>query len=345
MSKDNQKEKIPNVFNYKYFQLAFAVPLVLGFILMIFIWQNDNLSLEWPSKKTLEIFLSYMSVPLWIMGSAIPLATLATANFRAIQFQENLEYQKRNLERQEFEHALDLYHKELNIFTACFNSVLLNEEYKIIKGSNATLIYSKAFSKPTPNSTTSKCINTNFFRLILFFQEKMIKAYKNSLDSIEKFHENVIFTNMLSYVFISEFSRDEIFENLKLKDNSIPADASSLISFLLTFDSSLEEIASLLGVAKKSVKTNKLCDVVSFYIEICGLIRIFEDSGFYLSDEEINEINKDSTKVYSRQKHEDVKAFTNFLRCAVEKIQDKGDIDLNTLKTLWSTEYFEKPLF
>jgi hypothetical protein len=160
MPENNQKEKVRSVFNYKYFQLAAAVPLVLGFILMIFIWQYDNLSLEWPSKKTLETFLSYMSVPLWIMGSAIPLATLATANFRAIQFQENLEYQKRNLERQEFEHALDLYHKELNIFTACFNSVLLNEEYKIIKGSNATLIYSKAFSKPTPNSTTSKCINT-----------------------------------------------------------------------------------------------------------------------------------------------------------------------------------------
>ena len=343
MPKDEHTIKIPSVFNYKYFKLATVIPIVTSLVLMCFIWQNDNLSFEWPSKKSLETFFTFMSVPLWIMGSAIPFATLAAANFRAIQFQENLEYQKRNLERQEYEHALDLYHKELNIFTSCFNSVLLNEQYKIIKGSNATLIYSKAFRKPTPNSTTSKCINTGFFKLILFFQEKMIKDHKRTLYSIEKFDENVIFNHMLSNVFISEFTIDDILD-LKLKHHAIPADASSLISFLLTLDSSLEEIASLLGVAKKSVKTNKLCDVVSFYVEICGLIRIFEDSGFYLSDEEINEINKDSTRVYSRQEHEDVKAFTDFLRCAVENIQDKGDIDLNTLKTLWSTEYFEKPI-
>ena len=175
----NQKENIPSVFTYKYFWLAIAIPVSISLILMCFIWINDRLIPEWPNKNSLDIFLTFMSVPLWILGSSIPLATLAAANFRAIQFQENLKYQKNNLEfqkrtieRQEYEHALDLYHKELNIFTACFNSVLLNEEYKIIKGANATLIYSKAFRKPTPNSTTSKCINTGFFKLILLFQEK-----------------------------------------------------------------------------------------------------------------------------------------------------------------------------
>lgn len=123
---------------------------------MLFILQNDNLALEWPSKKSLDTFLTYMSVPLWIMGSSIPFATLAAANFRAVQFQENLKYQKdklafqkRNIERQEYEHVLDLYHKELEIFKAKLNSIFQNSGHKKFKPLDTTMLCIRFYKKPS----------------------------------------------------------------------------------------------------------------------------------------------------------------------------------------------------
>ena len=99
----NNNKKISSVFTYSYFWIAIIIPVSLSSLLMSFIFINDGLSIEWPNKETLSVFLEYMNVPLWILGSALPLATLATANFRALQFQSNLNYQKRTIERQEFE--------------------------------------------------------------------------------------------------------------------------------------------------------------------------------------------------------------------------------------------------
>ncbi|CAM3685810.1 MULTISPECIES: hypothetical protein [Pseudoalteromonas] len=155
----NQKENIPSVFTYKYFWLAIAIPVSISLILMCFIWINDRLIPEWPNKKTLDTFLTFMSVPLWILGSSIPLATLAAANFRAIQFQENLKYQKdnlefqkRNIERQEYEHVLDLYHKELSIFKEKLESVLENEKYEFITSGDSTMIFTRLYEKPSKTS-------------------------------------------------------------------------------------------------------------------------------------------------------------------------------------------------
>lgn len=335
MSKNNQKEKLRSVFNYKYFQLAVSVPLVIGFILMIFIWQNDNLSLEWPTKKTLETFLTYMSVPLWIMGSSIPFATLAAANFRAVQFQENLNFQKRNTERQEYEHAIDLYHKELQIFTACFSSTLSNHRYKNIQEENATLIFTKAYEKPSRNCLNHRIINPRFFRIILLFQETMLEVYDSILIGMQKFESYDLFIIMLKLIDPSYASDVEDKTNKKIT-SEVTKEVSLMIYSLYTLDSALEEISALLGVQYETIKTGNLSDVVQSYVEICGLIRVFEDSGFCISDDEICEINKDSKRTCSRQNHKRVMEFTEFLLNTVGKLENKGNLKLATQIDQWS---------
>ncbi|TMN46390.1 hypothetical protein CWB93_23740, partial [Pseudoalteromonas piscicida] len=62
----NNNKQITSVFTYSYFWIAITIPLSLSFLLMGFIFINDGLSIEWPSKETLSVFLEYMNVPLWI---------------------------------------------------------------------------------------------------------------------------------------------------------------------------------------------------------------------------------------------------------------------------------------
>lgn len=271
MSKDNQKEKVRSVFNYKYFQLAAAVPLVLGFILMIFIWQNDNLSFERPSKESLETFLTYMSVPLWIMGSAIPFATLAAANFRAIQFQENLNYQKRNIERQEYEHKLDLYHKELVLFKEKFEAAINNGGFKLIRSNDATSIYCRLYLKPKSKDDTHNTIDQNrvdyIFAFFINFEQEVFAIAKEP--NINKMKYEVIEN-------VTDFKDSKILADVCIRTNSYKV---KIIILLLTFENVLKELCDVIGIKHYSMFKFSLTKVIELVVDIFALQRTLLDTG------------------------------------------------------------------
>lgn len=319
MSKKNQKEKVRSVFNYKYFQLAAAVPLVLGFILMIFIWKNDNLSLEWPSKKTLDTFLAYMSVPLWIMGASIPFATLAAANFRAIQFQENLNYQKRNLERQEYEHALDLYHKELTIFKEKLTSSLANEKYKFITASDSTMIFTRLYEKPTkrcmvPAKPDSQVIEHLYFSISC--ASKGIKAIDGLrvITDIDKRNET-------KTVFLKKYfpelghGNHIIAEKLRFGDMMI-------LQFILIYEGILKQISHALGIKLMLVNSETVLDIIKFYSEV---IR------FYVSIQDESKWPESSIEYNDEVKEEDINILNHWLS---ETTFDQSDT-LNLIINRW----------
>lgn len=281
MPKNEQKVKTPSVFNYKCFKFAIAIPIFISVVLMWFIWQNDNLSLEWPSKKSLETFFTFMSIPLWIMGSAIPFATLAAANFRAIQFQENLEYQKRNLERQEYEHALDLYHKELTIFKEITNSVLKNENFKLIKPEDTTLIFINVFKKPLSNKDKPLVYDLETAKTLSLFMikvEKLIVKLDNcSLDG------NTLALHYLTKTAPKYFSIDIDAERLS-KDVHISAIKLALL--VSWFTQQTNRISNTLGVQQISIYDSKTGDILSLIEEVIKFYTIIYNSKFAL--EKIN---------------------------------------------------------
>ncbi|MDK1285949.1 hypothetical protein [Pseudoalteromonas umbrosa] len=179
--------KSSGVFSYKVFWFSLCAPVVIAVILMLAIAHNDNLSLDWPSQYSLTIFLKYMEVPIWIFGSSIPFATLAAANYRAIQFQENLDFQRRNLERQELEHVVDLYHKELILFKDKFEAVVHNGKFKCIRPEDATIIYTRFFPKP---KKAGDCIfKIDDVRVDYIYE--IIKFVEKEAFLIEKYNEEI----------------------------------------------------------------------------------------------------------------------------------------------------------
>ena len=271
MSKDNPKEKVRSVFNYKYFQLAVALPLVLGVILMFLIWQNDNLSLEWPTKKTLETFLTYMSVPLWIMGSSIPFATLAAANFRAIQFQENLNYQKRNIERQEYEHKLDLYHKELVLFKEKFEAVINNGGFKLIRSNDATSIYCRFYLKPESKDDTHNTIDQNrvdyIFAFFINFEQEVFAIAKEP--NLNRMKYEVI-------EYIIDDNDNKILSDVCMRTNSYKV---KIIILLVTFENNLKELCDVIGIKHYSIFKFSLTKVIELVVDIFALQRSLLDKG------------------------------------------------------------------
>lgn len=271
MSKDHQKEKVPSVFTYEYFWMAIAIPIVVGLILMFFIWQNDKLSFERPSRESLETFVTFMSVPLWIMGSAIPFATLAAANFRAVQFQENLNYQKRNIERQEYEHKLDLYHKELVLFKEKFEAVINNGGFKLIRSNDATSIYCRFYLKPKSKDDTHNTIDQNrvdyIFAFFINFEQEVFAIAKEP--NLNRMKYEVI-------EYIIDDKDNKILADVCMRTNSYKV---KIIILLLTFENDLKELCDVIGIKHYSIFKFSLTQVIELVIDIFALQRSLLDTG------------------------------------------------------------------
>lgn len=281
MPENNKKEKVRSVFNYKYFQIALALPLALGCTLMIFIWCNDNLSLEWPSKKSLDTFLSYMSVPLWVMGSSIPLATLAAANFRAIQFQENLNFQKRNTERQEFEHALDLYHKELSIFKEQLASVIVNLKFEIIKPEDVTSIYTCVFTKPVVNC--NKPLNYNLDTL-----EAMSDFMKRAEKLIVKLDNFSLKGETLARYYLKKVAPKHYRIDIEKLAKNVDIDKIKIALLINWFSIENNTTTRKLGIKCLALEEDKASDILKFLQEVIDLYQIIYNSVESKSEFSIN---------------------------------------------------------
>lgn len=286
MAKNSKIKKEPSVFNYKYFLLALAVPLALGCTLMIFIWCNDNLSLEWPSKKSLDTFLTYMSVPLWVMGSSIPLATLAAANFRAIQFQENLNFQKRNIERQEYEHALDIYHKELDLFKDKLSSLLPNARYQMITPQDSTVLFTRIYKKPS-KSEPGLTYNEDIVNMMFSYTEAVHTVMKSILGCKSR------------EVLIKSVS----FQKLKLDHDiftSLNLDGLRAAVFLARLDEITQNLCFCLGLKQNKLASSSILDSYRIIYEISKFYETLDhhciDDKYKPNKEHLIEINEKFTQ-------------------------------------------------
>lgn len=273
MAKNRKIKKVPSVFNYKYFQLALAVPLAIGCTLMIFIWCNDNLSLEWPDKKSLDTFLSYMSVPLWVMGSSIPLATLAAANFRAIQFQENLKYQKdnlefqkRNMKRQEYEHSLDLFHKELSLFKDSWSSLLKNENFNLIKPEDTTSIFLNVFKKPLSSEDKPLVYNLEKAKKLSLFMSKATKL-------IVKLDDCNVDSKTLAFYFLNKKAPKYFLIDIDAEKVSkeVHINAIKLALLVSWYSQQSNRVSNTFGVKQISIYDNHVGDILLLIKEVMKL--------------------------------------------------------------------------
>lgn len=259
---NNKNREIPSVFTYKYFWIAIIIPISISLTLMCFIWINDNLTLQWPNKNSLNTFLNFMSVPLWILGSSIPFATLAAANFRAIQFQENLEYQKCNLERQEYEHSLDIYHKELSIFREKLLSIIVNLKFKKIKPEDATILFSSLYQKPTKGNKEFKA-DEDFINKLKDYKTRTSELAWKLFENIDDAGHLNCLKEELKKVFQNKFGFELVgFDNLYNKQDLC------IIIYLCELDHDLRQILAVLGVKAERIGKSKLLEILRCHHEI-----------------------------------------------------------------------------
>ncbi|WP_198403008.1 hypothetical protein [Pseudoalteromonas sp. 1_2015MBL_MicDiv] len=271
--------KVQSVFTYSIFRISLIIPILLSIVLLLFIWVNDNLSITWPSKESLDVFLNYMEVPLWVLGSSIPLGTLAAANFRALQFQQNLLYQKENIERQNFEHIIDLYHKELSLFKEKFESIIINGKFKTIKGSNGALIFTRFYEKPTKENLN--VINLNKLRMESVFHfmttfEKSLFELGSKTASLEK-------ENEFRAAFIETFGKNISSSEKKILFSKINIYDGKILFLLTGIEEYHFEICQTLGIKHFSISSENIITVIYSIFDIYGLQSSLFDDGNSLS--------------------------------------------------------------
>ncbi|MBH0030266.1 hypothetical protein I6F10_04980 [Pseudoalteromonas sp. SWYJZ98] len=131
-----------SIFTYPIFLGFVGVPIIIATLLMWLIACSSNLSFAFITKESLELFVEYQKIPLFILSLALPLGTVAAANFRALQFNSNLE-------RQEYEHQLDLFYKGEEQFVKIMYGVIQTGNYKHFDHAFSSLIYSRLYKKPS----------------------------------------------------------------------------------------------------------------------------------------------------------------------------------------------------
>jgi hypothetical protein len=157
--------------------------------LMLFIADSSNLILAPITKESLELFVKYQKIPLLILSLALPLGTVAAANFRALQFQ-------RNLDRQEYEHQMDLYYKNREEFEKKVKGIVLGGGFRYFKDGHSVLVYSRFYDKPkagsiyyaTPSKTKLKKVHLTLNTFISTL--KRLESY--SLTILEEYKDDVL---------------------------------------------------------------------------------------------------------------------------------------------------------
>ncbi|WP_212748511.1 hypothetical protein [Pseudoalteromonas rubra] len=257
------------IFSYPLFWCAILFPVVISTTLMLFIGFNDNLTFQPPSRESLALFLDYMKVPLWILGSAIPFATLAAANYRAIQFQDNLDFQRRNTERQELEHTVELYHKELSLFKEKFEAIIYNGKFNLIRSEDSTIIYTRFYPKPKRREDVLFQIDEMRVKLVYEFM-KLIERVVFDLGKINSVStsgaERALKADVIKQVFntLSGQEQEDIIRSLNIYD-------VKLINFLLIVDEKKSFVCSSIGIKNYSVKDEPVVVVIRSILDIIGL--------------------------------------------------------------------------
>lgn len=180
-----------SIFTYPMFLSAVAAPITAATLLMLLIACSSNLSFTSITKESLELFVAYQKIPLFILSLALPLGTVTAANFRAIQFQKNLN-------RQEYEHHLDLYYKNIHEFEKKLQGSLEGSDTTFITIKHAYLIYSRFHSKPNYGELVDVKPNAKRIENI---SKKIIEIH-GLFNSIDENHE------ILAKFIKNEFGKD-----------------------------------------------------------------------------------------------------------------------------------------
>ncbi|MEJ6473800.1 hypothetical protein [Pseudoalteromonas piscicida] len=219
------------IFTYWVFWAFILIPIILSLILMCAIATGDALEFTKITKASLDTFIEYQKVPLVILGLSIPFGTLAAANFRAKQFH-------RNLERQEYEHQIDLYQKELNLFEKKFEGAIEPEKFTYVHSRHATIVFSRSRKYPEKGclfDPTPIVGNGNYLAILI----NPALEYLNNIFLQNKDEKHLQMVDMELFTnFIEHLDRFSNTSQVELE----------VLTFMTKFRPKFVEIGNLIGI-------------------------------------------------------------------------------------------------
>ena len=282
------------IFTYWVFWAFILIPIILSLILMCVIATGDALEFTKITKASLDTFIEYQKVPLVILGLSIPFGTLAAANFRAKQFH-------RNLERQEYEHQIDLYHKELDFFERKFEGTFKVDDIMFVRTTHGALVFSKSRKYPQKGE---------------LFDPTPI--YENGKEIAEII--NVMFGDLLKIFNVKE-NRNDVSTELSQRYRSYSSDtqkymcSNSEIRFLLfmvKYHRALNDVSRKLGI--KALGYDSTVDeyfrFVKEAVSLAAVVYKRETHEMFPQYSEIVTAYKETKKRYSSIKESDLKIKT-----------------------------------
>jgi hypothetical protein len=127
------------VFKSPLFRLSLALPLVVGFLLAMSIFNAENLTTDmFGGKKSIDLFWEYMKVPIALSSLSIPLVSWVIANHRSSQLVETIE-------KQEVKRLHDLYYDHSEYFSKTFGRFVETHYWKYIEREDLYLIHRQLY--------------------------------------------------------------------------------------------------------------------------------------------------------------------------------------------------------
>ncbi|WP_419147536.1 hypothetical protein [Pseudoalteromonas 'SMAR'] len=259
------------IFTYWVFWAFILIPIILSLILMCAIAIGDALEFTKITKESLDTFIEYQKVPLVILGLSIPFGTLAAANFRAKQFH-------RNLERQEYEHQIDLYHKDLDFFERKLDGAVGNRQFQYISKQHAALVFNNSRHYPVRGGMLFDATPKRYKALFLASDINTALAYLVDINKKECELSEKEIDDELFRVFFTHL------DNI----NDVVIDEIKVLTFMTKFYPTISKVANKIGIDQPKIDDG-YSNYCIFFREAISVVSVVYDldelSNFPLTSE------------------------------------------------------------
>ena len=127
------------VFKSPLFWLSLGLPLILGTVLAMSIFNAENLTIDiFGGKKSIDLFWEFMKVPIALSSLSIPLVSWVVANHRSAQLVETIE-------KQELKRLHDLYYDHSEYFSKTFGRFVDTHYWKYLERDDLYLIHRQIY--------------------------------------------------------------------------------------------------------------------------------------------------------------------------------------------------------
>lgn len=169
------------VFKSPLFWLSLGLPLIVGFVLAMSIFNAESLTIDiFGGKESIDLFWEYMKVPIALSSLSIPLASWVVANHRSAQLVETIE-------KQELKRLHDRYYDHSEYFSKTFGRIVDTHCWEYLKREDLYLIHRQLYFQNLEQ------------------QKDILEPNTNVIAEIEIYCRNV---NKSLDVFIQEFTKN-----------------------------------------------------------------------------------------------------------------------------------------